>query len=191
MATEDKKTKIINAALKLFSTQGFHQTTVSEIAERANVAKGTVYWYFDSKEQLFEAILITEINKTRSKTATKVKKLDDPIAKLEVVIKSHLQFYNQARDVAKMYRESTITIREEFKEKMLALHQEQIDFLIEIIKLGQKKEIFSQEINLEDTAYLINGMLNSFHPHIHNQKEFEITNKLESTKSLLFNGLLA
>jgi len=52
---EERQAEILAAATELFAAKGFHETKVSEIAARAGVSQGTVYWYFDSKEALFEA----------------------------------------------------------------------------------------------------------------------------------------
>ena len=44
---------ILQAALHLFAVKGYHETSISSVAERAGVGKGTLYWYFSSKEELF------------------------------------------------------------------------------------------------------------------------------------------
>lgn len=51
------KKKILQAALTVFSEKGYHSTTVQEIAQRANIAKGTVYLYFPTKQDLFTSLL--------------------------------------------------------------------------------------------------------------------------------------
>lgn len=53
----DTRQKIMTEAVKLFSECGYHATTVDDIARAAEVAKGTVYWHFASKEELFEELL--------------------------------------------------------------------------------------------------------------------------------------
>jgi len=53
---EEKRQLLIQAAARVFAEQGFSSTRVSDIAERAGVAKGTVYEYFTSKEELFFAV---------------------------------------------------------------------------------------------------------------------------------------
>ncbi len=57
MEIPEKKQRILQAAVEVFSENGFHQTTIDQIAERAGVGKGTVYLYFESKQNLFYAII--------------------------------------------------------------------------------------------------------------------------------------
>ena len=59
---EQRRTQIVAAALKLFAEKGLHDTKVSEIAAQAGVSQGTVYWYFDSKEELFEATFMSQFD---------------------------------------------------------------------------------------------------------------------------------
>ena len=50
---EKKKREIIDAAIRVFSRQGYRRTKINDIAGEAGVGKGTVYEYFKSKEDLF------------------------------------------------------------------------------------------------------------------------------------------
>jgi AcrR family transcriptional regulator len=54
--TEQRRAEILEAALALFSSKGFNETTMEEVAQAAGVAKGTVYLYFQSKEHLLLAL---------------------------------------------------------------------------------------------------------------------------------------
>ncbi len=49
---ELREKQIKEAALRLFSEKGFHNTTITQIAEAADLGKGTIYWYWKSKEEL-------------------------------------------------------------------------------------------------------------------------------------------
>lgn len=55
-STEHKRRRIIDAALEVFSSKGFHNATISEVATTAHVGKGTVYLYFAGKEALLVSI---------------------------------------------------------------------------------------------------------------------------------------
>ena len=55
-AKNEKRRRILDAAIQAFSTHGFYRTRISDIAKAANVADGTVYLYFAGKEELLGAI---------------------------------------------------------------------------------------------------------------------------------------
>jgi AcrR family transcriptional regulator len=54
---EARRVAIIEAALEAFTSQGFTATKLDEVAERAGIGKGTIYLYFNSKENLFEEVV--------------------------------------------------------------------------------------------------------------------------------------
>jgi len=58
----ETKTKIINAARKLFSEKGFDGVSMEDIAQASGVRKSLIYYYFPSKEVLFEEIWINVID---------------------------------------------------------------------------------------------------------------------------------
>ncbi len=61
MAIEDTRDKILSVANKLFSRFGFHKTSMDEIAKIARKAKGSLYYHFASKEELFKEVVSKEI----------------------------------------------------------------------------------------------------------------------------------
>lgn len=57
LAKDQREQEIKEAALKIFSTKGYHRTTMAEIAMEAGYGKGTIYWYWKSKEELYFALI--------------------------------------------------------------------------------------------------------------------------------------
>lgn len=53
----DNRAAILEAALKTFAERGFHAATLEDIADAAGITKGTIYWYFKTKEALLSAIV--------------------------------------------------------------------------------------------------------------------------------------
>ena len=66
MVKDQTKDKILAVATRMFGKYGFQKTTVDEIARTAHKAKGSVYYYFKSKEELFLAVVTQEINILKS-----------------------------------------------------------------------------------------------------------------------------
>jgi len=56
---EEARSRILDAAYKLFAEKGYHEATMDDIAKRLGVSKGAIYLYFSSKEDLFEAMVKT------------------------------------------------------------------------------------------------------------------------------------
>ena len=61
---KESKAKILDAALKLFGTQGYQNTSISEIMKLAGVSKGLMYHYFSNKEELIKQLLLDVFKET-------------------------------------------------------------------------------------------------------------------------------
>jgi TetR/AcrR family transcriptional regulator len=57
-AREERRRQILEAALAVFVDKGYHAANVSDVAAAAGVSQGTIYWYFASKEELFNAAIL-------------------------------------------------------------------------------------------------------------------------------------
>ena len=55
--SEEKRSHIRKAAFRTFRDKGYHQATVDDICRLANISKGSFYWYFSSKQEVFLDIL--------------------------------------------------------------------------------------------------------------------------------------
>ena len=69
MAIEDTRDKILSVANRLFSRFGFHKTSMDEIAKIARKAKGSLYYHFSSKEDLFKEVVSNEIISLKNQLA--------------------------------------------------------------------------------------------------------------------------
>ena len=65
-APETKRAAILDAAMKLFSQYGYRRTSIDDIAREAEIAKGTVYLSFKSKEEIFRALCESLIERSES-----------------------------------------------------------------------------------------------------------------------------
>lgn len=55
--SEERRKQIMDAALTVFSSKGFHQARMEDIALEADLSKGSLYWYFTSKEEIISSLL--------------------------------------------------------------------------------------------------------------------------------------
>jgi len=90
------KDKIIESADEFFSRFGFYKTTMDEIARKIHKAKGVLYYYFNSKEDLYTAVVRRELQQVKQALTTVVNSDDDPITMLENYIKVRYRMLNEA-----------------------------------------------------------------------------------------------
>jgi TetR/AcrR family fatty acid metabolism transcriptional regulator len=102
-SSDDKRALILEAALRVFAESGFHTSTVDKVAEVAGIAKGTVYLYFHSKNELMDELVSGRIARLTSlveeATAQSVDELtgEAVLAALAGIVKAHFAFYSTER----------------------------------------------------------------------------------------------
>lgn len=99
---ELRRNQIINAAEALFLSKGFNNTKIEEIAYEASLSKGTVYNYFDSKEQLYLAIANNAYSKLLEFTKKSIKGFKPGINKLNAFGKAFYTFSMEYSNYAKV-----------------------------------------------------------------------------------------
>lgn len=78
-SAEARRQAILDAAINVFSEQGFAAARLDDVAERAGVAKGTLYLYFESKEALFQALIRGAVAPVLEQAHAAVGQTDAPI----------------------------------------------------------------------------------------------------------------
>jgi AcrR family transcriptional regulator len=97
---EVTRQKLYEAAVTLIAEQGFSATTVDEIAERAGVAKGTVYYNFASKAALLSALLEFGVDRLARALAAAADR--DPDGALAAVVRAELEFVREREAFARL-----------------------------------------------------------------------------------------
>ena len=93
------KDKIISASLRLFSTNGFMNTSISDVMAAAGASKGGLYNHFKSKDQLFYAALSEARRIWREKNLDGLVDLDDPVEKVTRLFENYQHRYLTAKDL--------------------------------------------------------------------------------------------
>lgn len=103
VVSEFRSNEILVAARKVFARKGFAGATVDEIADAANVAKGTVYLYFPSKREIYLAAFRLGWEKLIEETRRNVEAAPDPQAKLRAFIGTRIHYAERNRDFISIF----------------------------------------------------------------------------------------
>ncbi|WNS46179.1 TetR/AcrR family transcriptional regulator [Paenibacillus sp. MMS20-IR301] len=102
-ASIHKHAAILDAAYELFGSSGFYETKMSEVAERAGIAKGTVYLYFSSKEELFMAVTRRDCEGFLEQLEGKLSASSVLTDKLSAIAEHHLFYYYERKQHTKLF----------------------------------------------------------------------------------------
>ncbi len=104
--SENTRKKILDSAFELFATQGFHDTSMSQIAQKAEVSKGLAYNYFTSKEHLLGDILeqtFLDSMASWDRLMGKISTISDPAEKVRVMIDFYIDQLTTNQNFYRLY----------------------------------------------------------------------------------------
>ena len=154
---EEKRRLILDAAVRVFARKGFHQSRVGDIAREAGVAHGLLYHYFDSKDQVLEAVfhenwsvLLTRIASVEETEESAVDQLRHITA---IVLRTWLHVPDVVRVVIREFGRSP-----EVAERIGELAQP-IDAIRRVIARGIERGEFRQGIDPQVAATVVYGSI--------------------------------
>ncbi|HCM58877.1 MAG TPA: TetR family transcriptional regulator [Bacteroidales bacterium] len=187
---DEYRKRIILTASKIFSHYGFRKTTMDEISRALKKGKSSIYYYFGSKEEIFEAVVLYEANQLRARLTKAIKEVDSPPDKLRNYI------YVRMREFAKLSNYYNAVFDKnldhfEFIEKIRSRYdREELAILRLLVYVGNNRGIFAVE-DSEYTAMSIQTMLKGMEvPLFWRKREMDINDRLEAILSLIFNGIM-
>jgi AcrR family transcriptional regulator len=152
----ETKEKIIDSAMKVFSTYGYSGASIRAIAKTAGISIGGVYLYFRNKEELYLDLIRARIQGQAHKTKEVVASAGSSTAALNAFISLHLEYGVKNRELILIHlREHGFNFGMEIKRKFF---RSQVKLLSMILREGVRKREF-RECETEETARVIMAAL--------------------------------
>jgi TetR/AcrR family fatty acid metabolism transcriptional regulator len=155
----DKRRRILDAAVGVFARKGYFAARVSDVAEKAGVADGTIYLYFQDKQdilvRLFDEVMSVHVAEAREA----VRALPSAPERLQAIAERHLAVLGENRDLAVVFQ---VELRQStrFMERFTAswLH-DYFELLDEVMEQGQRDGTLRADVNRKLAAKMLFGAL--------------------------------
>jgi AcrR family transcriptional regulator len=162
---ENKKNTILRAARKLFFDRGFKFVTVDSIAAKAGVSKGSIYLYFDSKEEIYAQVLITdniEHNKEIKKFADKEATAAQLLLEYSQIYINYFLEHNELFRILMTFMLQTeqMNLTKEQNAELIRTTNDNIKVISTIIQKGIDSGEFSPVIDIRQAQNAIWGLFN-------------------------------
>ena len=132
---KDTRQRLFEAAVELIAEQGYSATTVDVIALRAGVAKGTVYYNFKSKTELFEELLRHGVGLLTEDFRSAVHGLS-PRDAVAALVRSELEYIRRYRAFAQLLLSEMWRTNREWQQTLVLLREQAIGVIAETVQAG-------------------------------------------------------
>ncbi len=190
--TPDKRSRILEAAVKVFARKGYFGARVSDVAKSARVADGTIYLYFRNKEDilvsLFDEVMAEHIAKGREE----LRAVEGAEARLVVISRHHLRLLGGNRDLAVVFqvelRQST-----KFMERFTAgWLQDYLAVISEVIEEGQNDGTLRPELSRKLATKAFFGALDEMVTSwVLSPKDYDLVSQAAPVVDLFLRGAAA
>lgn len=187
---DEVRDTIIQTARQIFSRFGFRKTTMDEIAQAAGKGKSSIYYYFASKEEIYQAVVEKEASLLNSELMKAIAQSEDPREKLKAYVLTRM---NTIGKLANFYN----AIKGEYLSHLDFIDQIRLKYdkdEIQIVENILKKGVENNEFSIEDTALAAIAIVTAFKgmeiPMFWEKEEGDVENRLDSLLNFLFYGVI-
>ncbi len=184
------KEKIIDSSQGIFARFGFKKTTMDEIALAVNKAKSSIYYYFKSKEEIFQTVVEKESEALKEEISKAIEQEITPQRKLYVYVKTKILSFNHLVNFYNVLKDEYLNKHYKFIEKMREkYHQYEFEVIKGILDSGIEQGMFVSN-NIDGTALAITTALKGLeHPWFEKYDVSKIEDNINRLIDILFKGI--
>jgi TetR/AcrR family transcriptional regulator len=155
----DKRERILREAALLFAERGFNQTDMAELAIRAGVSKGSLYTYFESKEDLYLYVCRDGMERSRQAVYGDMDHEWDIYRQVEHIFRRGARFVRAFPEYLILYTNISSAGMERFSGLMsLEVEKYTAEYLKQLIRRDMQRGLVRKEVDVNWTAFFINSL---------------------------------
>src|SRR3979409_853245 len=190
--TLGKRESILRAATRVFARNGYFNSKVADIAREADVADGTVYLYFKSKEEILHSIFDQNMAEAIAACRKLIENSRDPREKLRRIATLHLERLGAERDLAVLFQVELRGSTKFMQEFSAAGFAEYLDLLRKIFEEGQRSGVFRKDLNAKVVSKILFGALDEMATNwIISHRKYKLEPMAEVVMDVFLNGVSA
>jgi TetR/AcrR family transcriptional regulator, fatty acid metabolism regulator protein len=187
-----KRELILRAATRVFARNGYFNSKVADIARAADVADGTVYLYFKSKDEILHSIFDQNMAEAIAAGRRLISDLHDPREKLRRIAKLHLERLGADRDLAVVFQVELRGSTKFMEEFSAAGFAEYLDLLRQCFEDGQRSGVFRKQLNAKVMSKILFGALDEMATNwIISKRSYKLGPMADVVMDVFLNGVTA
>jgi TetR/AcrR family transcriptional regulator len=199
---EHRKEEILDAAQKVFFEKGLAVATMDEIAEAAELSKGTLYLYYKSKEDMYLAVMMRGMNVLYKIYEPIVGSNDTSVQKLAKFGDTYKEFFHSHRSFFRMFYflqapQFHKQVSEEMRQACSVESRKMWDLVIGLLKRGMEEGAFRSDLNPVEVAIILWSSATALLLRLDGEGEvwkermnIDLDHAFETSNKLLFESIL-
>ena len=177
---ERRKQELLQIAYRMFISRGYENTSVDEIIEEADIAKGTYYYYFETKEQMLEEVIGMMIDQ-EMEAAGRILQAEIPVPQKIIGMISSLRPTQEERPIeGALMQPENIVMHEKIRKKIVEMA---VPLLSKVVEEGIGQGIFACDNIAERVRMLLVISSSSFDEGCFTERDIEVF--IDMTEKLL------
>ncbi|MDI6742337.1 MAG: TetR/AcrR family transcriptional regulator [Smithella sp.] len=162
---DNRKKLILSSARSLFFQKGFNKVTVDEIAKSSELGKGSIYLYYNSKEEIYAQILLNDIDNFNRLISVLFEKESSASDMLNEFSRVYIDFFLNDSELFRilmtyMLQPAKMNLTEKLNSQILNANARSIDVIGKIIQRGVDSKEFHPQIDIRQNQNAFWGLLN-------------------------------
>jgi AcrR family transcriptional regulator len=184
---------ILTAAKSVFGEHGFEKAKMVDIAKRAGMAAGTLYNYFESKEQIFQSLVEGQIEEAHRRFAQAAERGHPPKDTLRSMVRSVFAFMEEQRDMVgilmQMGAPNTWSITKMCGPRVVERRNEMRQLFEATLSRASKAGELRKDIPITDLVAILSGSMNGFiESWMHGDRSNALVDQADVVVEVFFNG---
>lgn len=174
----------------MFAQQGFHQSTVAQIAKEAGVADGTIYLYFKNKNDILVNFFSYKTKLVFDRFRAEVDSAENSLDKLRNLIRRHLTEFQRDRNMAVVYQVETHQNSRLAEERIREMSKMYQDIISEIVELGQAEGKIRKDLYVGLVKrFILGGVDEVINTWIHSEGKYDLVSMADPLVDLFIRGI--
>jgi TetR/AcrR family fatty acid metabolism transcriptional regulator len=187
-----KREAIIQAAIEVFSKKDFKTASISEIAQKAGVANGTIYQYFRNKEDLFFSIPIEKTNEFRSQIELHLEGISGAFNKIRKFVWYYLYFFKTNPGYGRILMLEMRVSKSFAKTETYGFLKQSVGEVMNIIIEGQNEGVIRKDTDIHILRHFILGTLEHMVSRwLLKEEKYDLLEHHQEVSRILIDGLKA
>lgn len=187
---EEVREQIVESARQIFSRYGFKKTTMDEIAQSVSKGKSSIYYYFQSKEDIYKAVIEKEATLIRDELTKAISEANNPVDKLKAYVTVRMRTFHAMANFYEAIKNEFLTNLDFINKIREKYDKEEMQMVENFLKEGINRNDFNLDNTELAAIAIVTAMKGLEIPLIKYNNKLNLEERIDHLLNILFFGII-